>query len=442
MRTPWSSPRLALAVVTALALAPLQPAHAAAPAVFDEIVAPASPHRGLATSVTARLHESDPDVPLAGVDVALERTSGAGEPMWGVVATGVTDADGRVALPFRPAGSAVYRLRTDDLLSATFPMLTTAAPSTLTLSGPDRARAESRVALTTTWTTVDGLPVHGRVLLQRRSAGRWRTVRSATTDSRGATSFVLLPNADAVHRVAAVAVSEALGTVSASRALVVTPAYAVVLDPRDAPRPTRLPAQPRATTPGIDVRMGPVPDAVWPEMVGATWHAGCPVGRTGLTYLTMNYIGFDGYRHRGELVVASRVARRVATAFATLYSAGFPIRSMRREDVFGWSRRLHGADDYASMSADNTSGFNCRGVVGRPGVTSPHAYGTAIDLNPLENPDVARDGTWPSAHYTDRSRKHPGLIRTREARAFTAVGFRWGASYRDYQHFDTTRGRD
>ena len=44
----------------------------------------------------------------------------------------------------------------------------------------------------------------------------------------------------------------------------------------------------------------------------------------------------------------------------------------------------YGADDHRSMAADNTSGFNCRFVAGTQR-WSMHAYGLAVDLNPVEN---------------------------------------------------------
>ena len=47
----------------------------------------------------------------------------------------------------------------------------------------------------------------------------------------------------------------------------------------------------------------------------------------------------------------------------------------------------YGADDDASMAANNTSGFNCRRVAGQRS-WSEHAYGAAIDLNPVQNPYV------------------------------------------------------
>ena len=59
---------------------------------------------------------------------------------------------------------------------------------------------------------------------------------------------------------------------------------------------------------------------------------------------------------------------------------------MYRVDRFGYSSRLRGGDDYASMAAGNTSVFNCRDVVNRPGVRSPHSYGRALDVNTWENP--------------------------------------------------------
>ena len=54
-----------------------------------------------------------------------------------------------------------------------------------------------------------------------------------------------------------------------------------------------------------------------------------------------------------------------------------------------------GADDAASMAGDNTSAFNCRSVAGTR-VWSEHAYGRAIDVNPVENLYVSRSGVYPT----------------------------------------------
>jgi hypothetical protein len=46
----------------------------------------------------------------------------------------------------------------------------------------------------------------------------------------------------------------------------------------------------------------------------------------------------------------------------------------------------NGASDMRSMKADNTSAFNCRYRNGVCCTWSQHAYGRAIDVNPVENP--------------------------------------------------------
>ena len=43
-----------------------------------------------------------------------------------------------------------------------------------------------------------------------------------------------------------------------------------------------------------------------------------------------------------------------------------------------------GGDDARSMAANNTSAFNCRTT--DRGAMSRHAYGMAVDINPVQNP--------------------------------------------------------
>ena len=68
------------------------------------------------------------------------------------------------------------------------------------------------------------------------------------------------------------------------------------------------------------------------------------------------------------------------------------------------------------MASGNTSGFNCRGVVGNPGVASPHSYGRAIDLNTWENPYHSQQGivpnTWWRPGPTRASPGGPGSTRS------------------------------
>jgi hypothetical protein len=171
-------------------------------------------------------------------------------------------------------------------------------------------------------------------------------------------------------------------------------------------------------------------------MIGVSWRRGCPVRISDLRHVELTHWGFDGIRHRGELIVHKDVAREMVAVFHTMYSARYPIKTMVRVDRFG-------ADDDASMAADNTSAFNCRPITGSTRGFSVHSYGRAIDVNPLENPYVKGGTVLPPAGtaFTNRANVRPGMIRRgdRVWRAFTAHGFTWGGdwtSLKDYQHFE------
>lgn len=171
-------------------------------------------------------------------------------------------------------------------------------------------------------------------------------------------------------------------------------------------------------------------------MRGSSWRPGCPVALKDLRVLRLTYHGFDREPHVGKLVVYRRWAHEVVRAFRRLYAARFPIRRMRLVDRYG-------ADDQRSMAADNTSAFNCRWRAGVCCTWSQHAYGRAVDINPVENPFVWDGGFSPPAGepYLDRSNRRRGMIYRRDVvwRAFRAIGWEWGGDWSDpdYQHFSS-----
>jgi hypothetical protein len=176
---------------------------------------------------------------------------------------------------------------------------------------------------------------------------------------------------------------------------------------------------------------------VTPQELRYSWRAGCPVGPEKLRRVEVAHWDFGGRRRIGSIVVRDRSARGVVSVFRRLYAARFPIRRLRPVDAY------KGSDD-ASMAADNTSGFNCRFVEGTRR-WSQHAYGTAIDLNPVENPFVTGRGVSPPAgrRFLDRSNRRAGMVVSRDVvvRSFAAIGWRWGGywtSSKDYQHFSAT----
>ncbi|GAA0535370.1 hypothetical protein GCM10011581_25270 [Saccharopolyspora subtropica] len=171
--------------------------------------------------------------------------------------------------------------------------------------------------------------------------------------------------------------------------------------------------------------------------LGASWRPGCPVAPEQLRRVEVPYLGFDGRTHRGELVVhADRVAQ-VVSVFAELERLRYPIEKMRTVDHYP------AADDELSMRDNNTSAFNCRDIPGT-GHWSQHAYGRAVDVNPLINPylddtGVVQPGN--AAPYLDRSRADPGLLHDGDpaVRTFVDRGWQWGGHWHDpidYQHFE------
>jgi D-alanyl-D-alanine carboxypeptidase len=191
-----------------------------------------------------------------------------------------------------------------------------------------------------------------------------------------------------------------------------------------------------AIAPPFEGRAEPLGAETRARMSGVSMHTGCPVGFTGLRLLTVDHWGFDGRVHRGRLVVHRDAATSMLRAMRALYRLRFPIRRMRLVDAYG-------ADDRRSMAADNTSAFNCRFVAGTER-WSEHAYGRAIDLNPVENPYVSASGhvSPPAGEpFAHRSRHRPGMVGGRAVEAFAAAGWKWGGDWpwpKDYQHFSTS----
>jgi hypothetical protein len=169
-----------------------------------------------------------------------------------------------------------------------------------------------------------------------------------------------------------------------------------------------------------------IPPEVRERVVGSSWRPGCPVPLRKLRLVRVSIHKFDDSKRQARLIVHRT-------------QADYPIRRMRLVDAYG-------ADDDRSMKADNTSAFNCRFVAGTDD-WSMHAYGKAIDLNPVENPYVSGSHVSPEkgAKYADRC-CHRAIVHAGDkvVRAFASVGWGWGGSWsggtRDYQHFSTTGG--
>ena len=172
-----------------------------------------------------------------------------------------------------------------------------------------------------------------------------------------------------------------------------------------------------------------------------TFIEGKAVSCSRLALIRLSYFGFDNAVHPdGEIVVLDAVAHRVAAIFDALLDRRFPIAKVRLMNHYD------GDDDAADVD-NNTSSFNDRVVAGT-NTLSLHAYGAAIDLNPVQNPFVKMAGGKREASpaegkpYLDRNAAKPGTAES-VVELFADNGFSiWGGDWHDpidYQHFQLSR---
>jgi poly-gamma-glutamate synthesis protein (capsule biosynthesis protein) len=185
----------------------------------------------------------------------------------------------------------------------------------------------------------------------------------------------------------------------------------------------------------FDARIREIPSDLRDAMTGTSWHDDprCPPF-TALRVIEMSHWTFEGTIERGRLVVAAEIASDVAKAFERIFAARFPIAAMAPISTYGGS-------DAQSMAANNCSCFNFRCIAGREEL-SQHAFGLAIDVNPVQNPVITAAKLAPPAGeaYRDRSDVRSGMI-VRPGpvvEAFESIGWGWGGDWdskKDYHHF-------
>jgi hypothetical protein len=196
---------------------------------------------------------------------------------------------------------------------------------------------------------------------------------------------------------------------------------------------------------GFHSSIKPVPAPVKAQMrAHGFFHSNCPVGTSQLRVLTVTTRGFDGHNHTGQLVVNASVAPGLAKVFHQLYRLHFPIRHMQLIQMYGPKNAIPADNDV-------TGAFDCRQAVPSPcvggngtGSWSMHAFGLAVDINPLENPYVGcgQSRNPATKPYFNRSRHRPGMVTGRVVSAFRSIGWGWGGAWtgstKDYMHFSST----
>lgn len=151
-----------------------------------------------------------------------------------------------------------------------------------------------------------------------------------------------------------------------------------------------------------------------------------------LELIDVTYLSFDEKLHQGQLVLHRDLVEDVKSVFESLVRIGFPIYQVAPIVAYNWS-------DEASMAANNSSAFNYRFILGTDRLSN-HAFGRALDLNPVQNPyypDGIGGAVYPAGAAYDLS--VPGTVTAEVAALFKERGWEWGGDCwnetRDYQHF-------
>ena len=185
----------------------------------------------------------------------------------------------------------------------------------------------------------------------------------------------------------------------------------------------------------------PISPTIKQRMIkGNSYKKGCPVPLKDLRYLRIKHLNFNGKTVKGEMIVHKNVALEVVQIFDRLYDIGYPVQKMKLVSAYK-------GNDWQSIESGNTSAFNCRNATGSK-KWSKHSYGKAIDINPIENPYIAKSGRIShKASLKYRKRVHKKntyadkavlLKKDKATKIFKKYGWKWGGDWplvKDYQHF-------
>jgi len=150
------------------------------------------------------------------------------------------------------------------------------------------------------------------------------------------------------------------------------------------------------------------------------------------------YYSFDGKIHKGQLVIDERLVKDIRKVFQVALETRFPIKSVIPISHDRFYRNGQWNSDGQSMLCNNTSAFNYRKATGAK-TLSMHAYGFAIDINPVQNPYIkGRVILPPGARYKPQE---PGTLTwySPVVKTFIRLGWTWGGNWKslkDYQHFE------
>ena len=153
--------------------------------------------------------------------------------------------------------------------------------------------------------------------------------------------------------------------------------------------------------------------------------------RKKLTLINVLYFGFDEKIHKGQIVIHKKLSAEIKEIFDELFAKRFPIEKVIPIVKYNW-------DDEASMRDNNSSAFNYRFISGTKKLSN-HSFGTAVDINPFQNPYIVGKKTMPAGSEYNKEEKGTILSNSVVVQAFKKRGWEWGGDWKnrkDYQHFE------
>jgi peptidoglycan LD-endopeptidase CwlK len=153
-----------------------------------------------------------------------------------------------------------------------------------------------------------------------------------------------------------------------------------------------------------------------------------------LSMIDVTYYSFDGLRHQGQLIVEARLEDDIYEIFQLIEKLKFPVGKVIPIVAYGW-------EDGVSMADNNSSGFNFRVIEGTNKL-SLHAFGRAVDINPVQNPVIYPAGLIAPEGAVYRPKNNGAFIAGHPVvQEFIKRGWDWGGNFeqpKDYHHFEKT----
>ena len=191
-------------------------------------------------------------------------------------------------------------------------------------------------------------------------------------------------------------------------------------------------------------------DQIFKRINGKSYVKNDNISLNDLRYIKLNYYNFNNEIEFGELIVNKDIVDDIIYIFKNLFINKYQIKSIKLIDCYDGINQNDA--DYKSMQDNNTSSFNYR-IIKNTNNLSYHAYGLAIDINPLNNPYIININgkldydslTEEELYYAlNRNKDIPHVITHDDIayQLFIERGFKWGGDWNpkyqslDYQHFE------